>query len=196
MARINRAFIYTIIIATIICSHRVYARETIMPASVVSESEQKIQGKTYFVHKVRIDASPKVIWNILVDYPNISEIFSEVTDCRVLAEGSNTKTVFMEVKPLPPFPLYKYTIQTKETYPQSIEWQCVSGDFKTNQGAFTFEPQNNGKSTLVTFSKCIEMNLPFSQFIIKHNLTTFMPKNLRALKAKAEGAPVETISAK
>lgn len=196
MANIILTLFYTIVITTIIGANTVFAKETTMSTNVVSASEVKMEGKTYFVDKVSINAPAKVIWNILVDYPHMSGVFSEVTDCRVLAERSRGKTVFMEVRPLPPFPNYKYTIETTENYPKSIEWHRIAGDFKTNQGVFSLEPQENGRSTLVTFSKCIEIDLPFSQMIIKHNLTTFMPKNLRALKAKAEGTAVEIISAK
>jgi hypothetical protein len=149
-------------------------------------TEELIDGHHYQVSRILIATAPLVIWQILTNYDHLSKVFENMKKCQIVSQKGNEKVIYQEVQPLPPFGTLKCTLNVKEHFPSSIEFQSVGGDMKVDDGFWRLDPVHNGKATLVTFGKYVDMNIPFIKPIILHHLRVIMPKVLITLKIEAE----------
>ncbi len=156
-----------------------------LPLDGVVLSEETRDKKTFQVAKIVIKANPEVVYKLFTDYENAPSVFSYLKGCRIISTKPNKQVWFAAVAAGGLLKI-EYVLEFKEYPTQLVEWHRVSGAFKANEGYWKFEPVNNGKSTLITYSKFVDAGFPFPQFLVKKELRDNMPKILTELKKGVE----------
>lgn len=144
------------------------------------------QGNAKTVHaKVLIQAPPSLVWEMLTDYPELSDVLPGYERSRVLKSGGNHALLDVAMKVANFLPTYKYQVQTYENEANyQLNMTRVSGDFKSLQATYKLAPQSSGKSTLLTYQLNIDpgFTLPGAQGLIRTNTE----KSMKALEKHAE----------
>lgn len=151
----------------------------------LDHSEERIGKRTFQVSKMVVSTPPSAVFNVLTDYDRTTSIFSNVSKCKVVGSNRSGKLVSFQIA-VPGNLRFNYVLEVKETYPNLIQWRRVSGAFKANEGHWKLEPINNGKSTLVTYSKFVDGGFFFPQFLVNRELRQAMPEVMASLKFAAE----------
>lgn len=173
------------------------ARGTITnPGLKLEHSEERIGKRTFQVSKIVVNTPPSAVFNVLTDYDRTTRIFSNVRKCKIVGSNRSGKLVSFQIA-VPGNLRFDYVLEVKETYPNLIEWRRVSGAFKANEGHWKLEPINNGKSTLVTYSKFVDGGFFFPQFLVNREIRQAMPEVMGNLKLAAEkGYKIAKVSEK
>lgn len=153
---------------------------------MVSVAPTAQQGNAKTVHaKVLIQAPPSLVWEMLTDYPELSDVLPGYERSRVLKSGGNHALLDVAMKVANFLPTYKYQVQTYENEANyQLNMTRVSGDFKSLQATYKLAPQSGGKSTLLTYQLNIDpgFTLPGAYGLIRANTE----KSMKALEKHAE----------
>jgi ribosome-associated toxin RatA of RatAB toxin-antitoxin module len=151
-----------------------------------SISDENINGKTFYVSRVVINAKPDIVWQILTDYRHAVQVFPLLKKCEVIENHGSTKIAKHEIAPSGIPDTFEYVLEMHETAPKMVEWHRLSGDFKEVEGSWKLDPIDNGAHTLVTYSSHVTGGFLMPQIIIKHQSHIDMPNTVTALKKHAE----------
>lgn len=166
------------------CIQPAMAGEEAILALSIANNAGESTGKTVQA-KIVIDAPPQVVWQILLNYPEIKHTLPGYEKSTVLKSNGNVKIVDLGMRVAPFLPAYNYQVQMLEDQPSySLTAKRISGDFKLMNANYKLVPQNNGARTLLVYSLKVDtgINLPGSQAIIKANTE----RTLKALERHAE----------
>jgi ribosome-associated toxin RatA of RatAB toxin-antitoxin module len=164
-----------------------YMRNIEGPQEKITMSEEERNHKTFQVAKVMIKARPEAVFDTFTDYKRAPAIFSYCKQSQILSSVGPDKKILFEAAIAGGLIKFDYILEFREYRPKLIEWHRVSGAFKANEGYWKFEPTDDGKATLVTYSKYVDAGFPFPQFIVKKELRNDMPVILTELKTAVEG---------
>ncbi len=151
---------------------------------VISQSD--IGGDSYAVCKQLIKAPADQIWQILSDYDNAYRIFGMVKACKVLEDNGSEKIISHTVAPSGPVGTFTYTLKVKEKGPYYMEWTRIKGAFKQVKGYWKLEPQDGGRSTLVTYASFVDGGMFIPKPLIKRQCRIDMPNVMTTLKSEVE----------
>ncbi len=135
--------------------------------------------------QVLIQAPPALVWDMLTDYPGVSEILPGYERTKVLSRSGSTILMDVGMRVSSLLPLYKYRVRAQENEAdRQLVMTRIAGDFKSLQANYKLTPQNHGKSTLLSYQLSIDpgVALPGSAGLIKTNTL----KSLSALERSAE----------
>lgn len=152
----------------------------------VPVSESIINGKTYSVTKVTVNASSHDVWRVLTNYANAENVFPQMKKCTVLQDMGTEKIVKHTVAPSGPAGTYTYTLKIKEKAPHLLEWNRISGAFKEVKGFWKLEGLDNGRTTLVTYACFVDGGFLMPGGLIRRQNRIDMPQVLRTLKHTVE----------
>lgn len=140
-----------------------------------------------FVARVLVDASLEDAWQVLTDYDNF-ELFLPHVESSELLESDGTRNVFKQVNVVPILPFVtsrsQITIESKETYPQQVDFSLVEGDLDALQGVWYLEPI--GEQVLVTHQVAIDPGNGSPKGIFFSTYRNVLEGSLSAAKAEAE----------
>ncbi len=162
---------------------------------LVTLSEEQRDNKIFQVGKLKIAASPQKVYETLTDYEHATIIFSHLRQCEVLTSSGAIKNIYFTAAVAGGLFNFDYVLEVNEHPPLThkstitpglIEWRRLRGAFKDNEGYFKLEPVENGKSTLVTYSKYVDGGFLFPPFLVKKELRHDMPISLAELKDTVE----------
>lgn len=145
-----------------------------------------IDGKPYELCTALVKAPPQLVWEVLTDYAQVTQMFAYMKKSAIVETRGDIKIVEQEVQPLPPIPAIKYSVEVKETHLRLLEWRGLTDYVKVNQGYVGLEPADKN-TTSVTYGMCIEGLLLIPATLIRHQLRIIMPQILQIIKARAEG---------
>lgn len=152
----------------------------------VPVSEAIINGKTYSVTKVTVNASAHDVWRVLTNYSNAEHVFPQMKKCTVLQDMGTEKIVKHTVAPSGPVGTYTYTLKIKEKAPHLMEWNRVSGAFKDVKGFWKLETLDSGRTTLVTYACFVDGGFFVPGALIRRQNRIDMPQVLKTLKHTVE----------
>ncbi len=171
------------VIAPAFSSDLTYAKEA---TDEVAVSSSEVGGDTYSVCKQLIKAPAEQIWTILSDYDNAYRIFGMVKACKVLEDNGPEKIISHTVAPSGPVGTFTYTLKVKEKGPYYMEWTRIKGAFKQVKGYWKLEPQDGGKSTMVTYASYVDGGMFIPRPLIKRQCRIDMPNVMSTLKSEVE----------
>lgn len=144
------------------------------------------QANAKTVHaKVLIQAPPGMVWEILTDYPELSDVLPGYEHSRILRASGKQSLIDVAMKVAPFLPTYKYQLQASENEANyQLNMTRVSGDFKSLRATYKLIPQAGGKNTLLTYHLSIDTGfaLPGAHGLIRANTE----KSMKALEKHAE----------
>lgn len=142
-------------IALVISSipHRVAFAETSFDRIATKQQPTLKEGQVavtgsegQYLGRLLIKAPIETAWEVLTDYDNFERFLPNVSDSQLLESNGNTK-VFEQTNVAKVFFVTKKTrvrIETKETYPNKIDFRAIEGDIKSLQGVWRIQPTPNG----------------------------------------------------
>ena len=150
--------------------------------------EEQMHGQTYVVARVTVKAPPEKIFQILADYDHADKVFPQVRKCKLVADKGASKMVQHEIAPSGiPNNTYDYLLEVKESFPYTLEWHRVSGDFKQVDGYWKLEPAEGGRATHVAYASYVDGGFFIPQMLIRRQCKIDMAGVLSTLKATVEG---------
>lgn len=149
-------------------------------------SEEVVNGKSFYVNKVVINARPERVYQVLVDYLNAPKVFPILKKCQILENHGQKKVVKHQLSPTGLPTSYEYVIEVSENTNHSLEWHRISGDFKELDGYWKLDPTEFGHSTMVTYATHVTGGFFMPQVLIKRQFSIDMPIVLEALKNASE----------
>jgi ribosome-associated toxin RatA of RatAB toxin-antitoxin module len=149
-------------------------------------ADEQINSKPYQVARVLVKSSPQQVWQILTDYNSASKTFPTLKKCQVIADAGNCKRIHYQIRPTQSFSCFEYDLDVHETPHKMIEWHRASGDFKDLEGYWKLEPQDGGRSTLVTYASHVNGGFLLPQALIKRQGRMDFPQVMTALRSTAE----------
>lgn len=135
--------------------------------------------------KVLIQAPPGLVWEMLTDYPELSDVLPGYERSRVIKRNGKQSLLDVTMKVAPFLPAYKYQVQASENEANyQLSMTRISGDFKSLRATYKLSPQSGGKSTLLTYRLSIDPGfaLPGAHGLIRSNTE----KTMKALESHAE----------
>ncbi len=148
--------------------------------------EEVVNGKSFYINKVVVNARPERVYQVLVDYLNAPKVFPILKKCQILESHGQKKIVKHQLAPTGLPVTYEYVIEISESAPHQIEWHRVSGDFKELDGYWKLDPTEFGHSTMVTYATHVTGGFFMPQALIKRQFSIDMPIVLEALKNASE----------
>jgi len=174
--------------------HNVFSGQTAFAKSPTKTTggetvaEEQMHGRTYIVARVLVKAPPEKVFQILADYDHADKVFPQVRKCKLVADKGASKLVSHEIAPTGiPNTTYDYLLEVKESFPHTLEWHRVSGDFKQVDGYWKLEPVDGGHSTHVTYASYVDGGFFIPQMLIRRQCKIDMVGVMSTLKATAEG---------
>ena len=157
-------------------------------------SEQRQGNKTFAVGSVVVNASAEKIWQILTDYHNAPDVFSNLQKCEVVEDKGANKLVRQSVHPKGTPVKLEYIVAIKETAPTLMEWHRQSGALKEVAGSWRLEPNQETGTTKVTYSIYIDGGLLLPAWLLRGQSKNYLPELLLSLKqvSEKESTPLGT----
>ncbi len=149
-------------------------------------SEQRLGNKTFAVGSVVVNAHAEKIWQILTDYNNAPDIFSNLQKCEVVQDKGANKLVRQLVHPKGTPIKLDYIVAIKETAPTLMEWHRQSGALKEVAGSWRLEPNDETGTTRVTYSIYIDGGLLLPAWLLRGQSKNYLPELLHAIKQASE----------
>ena len=158
--------------------------------SAFAIGEEKVGKKTFIISETIVKATPVRVWDVLTDYDNAANIFSNVITSKLLSSSGSTKLVSFSIRTAGNLLKFDYTLELTEKRPSLLEWKRASGAFRANEGYWKLEPLQNGQATLVTYAKYIDGGFFFPQAFVKKSLRDAVPAIFADLTNAAESPQV------
>lgn len=154
-----------------------------------SNTEEKISGDLYEISKIEVAAPAEKVQQVLENYSDAPRIFENVKKCKVVADKGEVKDVAYTVSTMGNIWTFDYVLELKESK-NYIEWHRVKGAFKRNQGYWRLEPQNNGRTTMITYAKFIDGGPLMPQGLVRKEIKATMSTVMANLKKAVESQAV------
>ncbi|UZJ40798.1 SRPBCC family protein [Prosthecochloris sp. SCSIO W1101] len=116
---------------------------------------------------VYIRSVPETIWTVITDYDNFPDTMPKVKESTVIEDNGNIKIIEQTSKTGVLF--FKVKFSTKmtiiETFPDTLSFKLISGDFETFNGKWVLTPHEE-YGTFVTWSATVKPDFSAPGFII------------------------------
>jgi ribosome-associated toxin RatA of RatAB toxin-antitoxin module len=139
-----------------------------------------------------VNAPPEVVFAAMTHCDEALEYVPHLRRCRVLPESvdSASRLVEHEIDFGWFAPRIRYVFRADVVADRRIEFHQVSGDFKTNEGVWEFEPQGNdaglGGRTLVRYRVSIDPPAYVPNWLARSSFRRELPKMLGNLRQHCE----------
>ena len=138
---------------------------------------------------IYVRSGPEAIWAVITDYDNLADTLPKVKKSALVQDRGNVKIVEQTSKTGVLF--FKIKFSTKvaitETFPDSVSFKLLSGDFETFDGRWILTPhEENG--TIVNWSAKVKPDFSAPGFIIDAVQKRDLRELLEAIKDLAESA--------
>jgi ribosome-associated toxin RatA of RatAB toxin-antitoxin module len=136
-----------------------------------------------------IDAPADVVFQAMNDCAQALKYVPHLRHCRVQPQsaGSNTRLVEHEIDFGWFAPRIRYVFRADLVVDRSISFRQVSGDFKTNEGIWEFEPHDgSGARTLLRYRVQIDPPGYIPNWLARSTFRRELPKMLSQLKRHCE----------
>jgi ribosome-associated toxin RatA of RatAB toxin-antitoxin module len=136
---------------------------------------------------VDINASPEVVWKVLVDCERVPQLMVGVKYCRVLQHDPAGRWDLREqVTHASLLPGVRTVIRSDYDEPSTVRFHRTDGDFKVLEGEWRLEALDGGARTRVSYQS--RMSTPFSAPgpIVRAVLRSAMPRTLDNLRDACE----------
>ena len=163
--------------------NRLAAREVIVRADA---DESKPRGRV--VAAIRINAAPKLIWQVLTDCQGAPAFVPGLKGCRVLerAPDGAPDLIEHEVKYSWLMPTIRSVLQAEYHPPGRIDLHRIRGDLKDEEATWLLERVEGSEATLVEYRLYIDPGFWIPQSLVRRSLRIELPAALRALRTHTE----------
>ena len=117
---------------------------------------------------IYIRSTPERIWSYITDYNNLASTMPRVKKSRLVEENGNLKIVDQTSKTGVLFIKIKFNTRSAiiESFPDTLSFDLISGDFKTFSGQWILTPDENRNGTFLSWSAVVKPDFPAPGFII------------------------------
>lgn len=138
---------------------------------------------------VTANVPPEHFFDVVTDFESYPEFIPETVAVEIVKkgkkgkDGSKTEDVQFSIKVIKKI---DYTLRlTSNPEKKSVEWELVSGPFKSNNGSWSIKAAGKGK-TEATYTIDITMGFLVPQSITNMLVGSSLPKMLEQMKDRAE----------
>ena len=133
---------------------------------------------------IEINASPDVVYAIIIDYEKYPLFLEDVSAVRVLERGDGFARIEQTLSLVKEVTM---TLKLTEVENKSVQWVTESGSrfLKKNDGGWRLEDLGNGR-TRATYGLDVEVGMWVPKKIINKMTGSTLPKTLEAFKKRAE----------
>ncbi|MBI4714916.1 MAG: SRPBCC family protein [Nitrospirae bacterium] len=165
------------------------------PGGEVSFQEVKgADGKEGIEARIRIEAPPSAVWNVLTDYNRLSEFIPDLLVSRVVGEDGGDPILYQQGKVRVLFYIFRgsVTLRVHEEFSRLLTFSQTTGDFEYFRGDWRFVPLDDGKVTELIYTLWAQPRFYAPQWLVEMMLKRDIPKRLFALKERVlrESPPV------
>ncbi|MBC8024699.1 MAG: SRPBCC family protein [Steroidobacteraceae bacterium] len=173
---------------------RVVARREVLVRATLDANHRR--GTVRAV--VLIDAPPAVVYRAMTRCADAFEFVPHLKTCRVLesAPDASWGIVEHEIDFGWYTPRIRWAFRAEFLPEKSITFRQVSGDFKKNEGAWEFEAQANGVSTLVKYQAAIDPPAFIPNWLARTTYKRELPQMLDDLRQLCEARHRESAPAR
>ena len=136
--------------------------ETVIDLQRNADDIVDVSGSIY------IHSMPETIWAVITDYNNLADTIPKVKRSRVVQENGNVKIVDQTSKTGVLFVNIKFTTRMTitETFPDTLSFDLISGDFETFNGKWILTPHEEKSGTFLSWSARIKPDFSAPEFIV------------------------------
>jgi Polyketide cyclase / dehydrase and lipid transport len=138
---------------------------------------------------VTIHAPREVVWKLITSCPESVKMVPGLEVCDVLETAPDQS--WQKIRHVMNYSWYvpkiTYVIRASYEPPSKVSIERVTGDLRTLRGSW--ELQQNGAYTIAHYSVDLAPGFWVPHWIVRTVLRKDLPKMLRALRSRAEGAP-------
>jgi hypothetical protein len=149
------------------------------------KNEQGIEGvRASFL----VEATPEILWEVLIDYPRFPELFRNVRKVTVLRELSDGAEVAFEVDAR--IRRLRYVLDRRYVDPgRRITWTKLSGDLGAIYGGWTIENGSQIGALRVTYESYVDVGWYVPTLAIRMSIGREVRAMVRALRMRLAGVP-------
>lgn len=154
--------------------------ETVISLQKNDDDSFDVSGSIY-IHSI-----PETIWAIITDYDNLANTMPRLKKSRIIQDNGNIKIIEQTSKTGALFIKIKFSTRMKitETFPNTLSFHLISGDFETFNGSWVLTPHTEG--TFVNWSARVKPDFSAPGFIIKAVQKRDLRKLLETVKKLSE----------
>lgn len=141
---------------------------------------------------MRVDASPAVVFDAMINCADALEYVPHLRRCRVLPHAGDGSIALVEHEIDFGWyaPRMRYLFRAELVPDRSITFRQVSGDFKENEGRWELEPDAGGEATLLRYRVRIDPPGYVPTWLARSTFRKALPRMLENLKRHCESGPV------
>ena len=162
---------------------RVAARQIVIRASL-----DKAQRRGTVRAAVRIDASPDVVFRQMTRCEDAMQYVPHLKLCKLRdqAPDGSWQLIEHEVDFGWYAPRIHYVFRADLVADRSIDFHQVTGDFKTNEGRWELQPDEDGTHTLILYRATIDPPGYMPNWLVRSTFRREMPQMLGDLRRRCE----------
>ena len=137
---------------------------------------------------VRIEAPPDIVFGKMMRCEEALKYVPHLRQCRVRDQAADGSWVVVdqEIDFGWYAPTVRWTFRSEVTTDRKLTFQQVSGDFKANEGAWEFEPLDDGTHTLVLYHAYLEPPGFVPNWMARSTFRRELPQMLTELRRRCE----------
>ena len=137
---------------------------------------------------IYIHSAPETIWAVITNYNNLADTMPKVKESRVVEENGNVKIIDQTSKTGVLFIKIKFSTRMAitETFPSTLSFNLVSGDFETFSGKWNLTPHEEENGTFLSWSAKIKPDFSAPGFIIDAVQKRDLRQLLKTIKKLSE----------
>jgi len=143
-----------------------------------------------------VAARPETIWAILTDYNHLSEKIPKVVESRLLEDNGDEKIIAQTGKSGIFFieKSVHIVLSVKESFPRSLSFDIINGEFSVYRGEWHFEPSEDGSATFLSWQALLKPLFFAPPFLVSFVQHQDLPTVLRTIRELAEADEKNRIS--
>jgi len=111
-------------------------------------------------------ATPREVFDVIVDYPAYPRLFPELKEARVLTRTGNVARVEFRAHMVMPIRYVLDLTSASAASPLTVDWKFVEGEIVTNNvGGWRFSPEGDG--TAVDYEVTLDVKAPVPGFVLR-----------------------------
>ncbi len=117
---------------------------------------------------IYVRSIPETIWAVITDYDNLANTMPKVKKSSVVEDNGNVKIIEQTSKTGVLFIKIKFSTRMTitETFPDTLSFDLISGDFETFNGRWVLTPHNEENGTFLNWSAKVKPDFSAPGFII------------------------------
>lgn len=133
--------------------------------------------------EIEINVPPDVLMSVITDFESYPEFIPEMVSARVVRQHGDTWEVAFGIHVVRRL---DYTLRLAKVSPTRIEWELVTGVFKSNQGSWNLVGLDEGKRTHAEYSVDIQVGMFLPGSLVRSLVGKTLPAMLKKFKERAE----------